>query len=137
MIVVDTNVLAYLWVKGERTGSAKALLRADPEWWAPLLWRSEFRSVLATYVRAGWLPAAEARAIAADAEEQMAGREEIVGTEPVLELAFSSGCSAYDCEFVALARQLDVPLVTADRRVLAAFPKVARSLERATGQEEA
>lgn len=31
-------------------------------------------------------------------------------------------CSAYDCEFVWLARDLRLPLVTADRKVLDAFP---------------
>ncbi len=40
------------------------------------------------------------------------------------------GCirPAYDCEFVALARDLNVPLVTSDKQVLTQFPDVATSL---------
>jgi len=52
MIVVDTNVLAYLLMPGKFTAGAEQLLRSDPEWAAPVLWRSELRNVLATYVRA-------------------------------------------------------------------------------------
>lgn len=47
----------------------------------------------------------------------------------VLALALKSGCGAYDCEFVWLASHLRVPLVTADKRILAAFPSVALSIE--------
>jgi len=43
----------------------------------------------------------------------------------VLRLVASSTCSAYECEFVALADQLSVPLVTLDRAVLREFPVVA------------
>lgn len=43
-------------------------------------------------------------------------------------LAASSACSAYDCEFVALAKDLDIPLVTADKQILTQFPDVAVSL---------
>ncbi len=49
----------------------------------------------------------------------------------VLHLAQISHCSAYDCEFVALARRLDVPLVTADKQILKAFPLIALSLAKA------
>jgi predicted nucleic acid-binding protein len=45
-----------------------------------------------------------------------------------LALAVTSGCSPYDCEFVVLAQATRVPLVTNDRRVLAALPGVAVSL---------
>lgn len=45
-------------------------------------------------------------------------------------LIYFSGCSAYDCEFVSLARRLHVPLVTNDRQVLKAFPALAISLEK-------
>jgi predicted nucleic acid-binding protein len=52
-----------------------------------------------------------------------------VASEQVLQLATSSRCSAYDCEFVAAAPQLGVPLATEDRAILAAFPHLARSLD--------
>ena len=48
----------------------------------------------------------------------------------VLSLVHRSSCSAYDCEFVALARRLDVPLVTMDGRVIDAFPETAVALDR-------
>jgi predicted nucleic acid-binding protein len=41
----------------------------------------------------------------------------------VLTLALESGCSAYDCEFVALAKQLGVKLVTEDAKLRRAFPR--------------
>lgn len=103
----------------------EAVLRADQEWSAPLVWRSEWRSVLAGYIRRGALdlPSAVARMDAAEA--LVRGREHLVDGRAVLELVAGSSCSAYDCEYVALARALGVPLVTADRQVLDAFPDTA------------
>ena len=56
MIVVDTNVLVYLLVPGEHTEQAERVFRRDPVWAAPLLWRSEFRNVLAVSVCGGGTP---------------------------------------------------------------------------------
>ena len=131
MIVVDTNVVAYLWIDGPMTNSAIALARADDAWVAPPLWRSELRNLLATLVRTRRLTESQALRSAANAEAQMTGAERPVETEDVLSLAARSGCSAYDCEFVALAMSLGVPLVTCDRKLAKAFPKVARLLEEA------
>jgi predicted nucleic acid-binding protein len=52
-----------------------------------------------------------------------------VETQTVLALAAESGCTAYDCEFVALARDLRVKLMTSDGEILAAFPKLAVTIE--------
>lgn len=128
MIVVDTNVIAYLFVPGDRTNAAEAMRRRDAEWAAPLLWRSEFRNVLATFVRLGRVELPVAQAMQAQAERLLAPLEFAVDSETVLALAAGSGCSAYDCEFVALAEYLDVPLVSADRKLKAEFGKRVRLL---------
>jgi predicted nucleic acid-binding protein len=128
VIVVDTNVIAYLFMPCELTARAESLFRRDSGWAAPLLWRSEFRNVLATRIRRRSLTLERASAIQVEAEDLMAGREYQVPSADVLRLAAESGCSAYDCEYVLLAQQLNVPLVTSDRAVLTAFPGTATPL---------
>ena len=127
MIVADTNLLAYLFLGGPGTILAREVFIRDPEWAAPFLWRSEFRSVVAQYLRKREVSLADALSVQRKAESLLLGREYLVRSERVLRLVSESSCSAYDCEFVALAEQLRVPLVTSDRQVLAAFPAVARS----------
>jgi predicted nucleic acid-binding protein len=129
MIVVDTNVIAYLLLPGEWTQSAEALLEHDSRWVAPSLWRSEFRNILAGYLRRGTLTYDQTLAVQLTAEEILDGNEMSVESRSVLQLVRDSRCSAYDCEFVALAQQLTVTLYTMDSTVLAAFPDTARSLE--------
>jgi predicted nucleic acid-binding protein len=126
VIVVDTNIVAYLYIESEFTAKSEALLREDPDWAAPLLWRSEFRNVLAGGLRRNLLTFEDALQFAAEAEALLAGNEHEVSSQQVLELVRDSECSAYDCEFVALAKTLRVPLVTMDARLLKAFPKLAR-----------
>jgi len=128
MIVVDSNILAYLYLPGDFNARAEALLEQDPDWAAPLLWRSEFRNVLAGYLRRGNLTFDAAVAIQQEAESLMQGAEFEVDSLKVLELVHTSSCSAYDCEFVALARQLNVKLVTMDATLLRAFPAQAVAL---------
>lgn len=123
MIVVDSNILAYLFLPGEHTEQAETLLAQEPEWAAPMLWRSEFRNILAGYLRRGTLSFDQARAIQAEAENLLAGAEYEVDSQTVLELVRDSNCSAYDCEFVALAIKLGVRLVTMDAKLRKAFPK--------------
>ncbi len=125
MIVCDTNLLVYLLLPGEHTEAAERVLDLDPEWSAPVLWRSEFRNVLAVYLRKKLLAREDALEAYDQAQQVVRGREHEVETEGVLDLVLRSACSAYDGEFVWLARQLDVPLVTSDARVLGAFPTIA------------
>ena len=128
MIVVDTNVIAYLYLSGEHTERAEALLERDSDWAAPLLWRSEFRNILAGYMRRKTLTFEDARALQLEAESLLAGAEHEVDSRLVLELVRDSDCSAYDCEFVALAMRLGAKLVTMDGRLLKAFPRYAVEL---------
>ncbi len=128
MIVVDTNILAYLYLPGPFTADAETLLIESPDWAAPQLWRSEFRNILAGYLRRGTLDLQRAIALQREAETLLVSSEYVVDSEAVLELAARSGCSAYDCEFVALAQMLGAKLVTMDAKLLKAFPKTAKPL---------
>ena len=125
MIVADTNLLVYLYITGQRTGEAERVLQQDPVWAAPLLWRSEFRNTLVGLERNREISLDHVHTIVAEAEQLMAGREYTVISQRVIQLAKDSGCSAYDCEFVSLAIDLGIFLITADRQVLKAFPQVA------------
>lgn len=125
MIVVDSNILAYLYIEGAHTGAAEALLGRDEDWAAPVLWRSELRNILAGHLRRGHLTFEEASSIQSEAEDLMSGAEYEVDSRSVLDLVQRSDCSAYDCEYVALAMSLGVSLVTRDAQVLGAFPGTA------------
>lgn len=128
MIVVDSNVLAYLYLPGEFTAAAEALLARDPEWAAPLLWRSEFRNILAGCLRRKTLSFEQVCAIQTEAESLMDGFEFPVDSLEVMALVNRSDCSAYDCEFVALAQRLQTSLITMDKKILKAFPQHAQPL---------
>ncbi len=125
MIVVDANILAYLYLGGGHGLAVEALLKEDEEWAAPSLWRSEMRNTLAGCLRRGDLGPAEALSIQSEAENLMGGAEYEVSSGAVLELVAISDCTAYDCEYVAVAIGLGVRLVTMDAAVLKAFPDVA------------
>jgi predicted nucleic acid-binding protein len=128
MIVVDTNVVAYLYLPGAFTSAAERLLQHEPQWAAPLLWRSELRNILTLHMRQRLLTFEQSFAIQREAEALMADNEYDVDSFDVLELARDSGCTAYDCEFVALARRLGVKLVTGDTKLRRAFPTATKAL---------
>lgn len=132
MIVVDSNVLAYLYLPGEFSEAAERLLEDEPDWHAPILWRSEFRNILAGCLRRGTLALEQAQAIRREAESLLDGAEHEPDSRRVLELVRASDCSAYDCEFVVLAETLGARLVTMYGKLLKAFPAIAQPL--AAGQ---
>lgn len=125
MIVADVNLAAYLLLGGPDARSARQVFEHDPAWAAPVLWRSEFRSILAGYIRLRGLGLHDAWQAHELAEALFRGNEFTIGGERVLQLVAGSPCSAYDCEYVALAQELGAPLVTADRQILRHFPAVA------------
>ena len=128
MIVVDSSILAYLYLPGEFTEQAEQLLTQDGDWVAPVLWRSEFRNILAGFMRRGALSFEQAYAVQREAESLLSTREYEVDSYAVLELVKTSDCSAYDCEFVALAAKLGARLATMDKKVLRNFPAIAFSI---------
>jgi len=129
MIVVDSNIIIYLHVQSERTALALQALQKDPYWVAPPLWESEFRNVMAGYIRRRILKIEDAKLVMKSALQTMEDREILPPSDLVLDLVAVSDCSAYDCEYVALARHLNVRLVTVDNKILRSFPETAIELD--------
>ena len=129
MIVADTNLIVYLFITGDKTELAKQVLAKDPYWIVPPLWQSEFRNVLAGYIRRD-MNLKQAKQIMQKALEILESHQVVPSAEKILDLITESNCSAYDCEFVALSQQLNIQLVTADKHLLNQFPKFAVSLEK-------
>jgi predicted nucleic acid-binding protein len=130
VIVVDTNVICYRWMSSPNSAAAETALAKDPHWIAPLLWRSEFRNIVALAIRKNTLTINAAQEIVRKAEASFERGEFAVASDAALQLVARSNCTAYDCEFVALAHAEGVQLVTTDRQILHEFPEVAISLKR-------
>ena len=128
MIVVDTNVICYRWMSSPNNAAAEIALAKDPRWIVPLLWRSEFRNIVGLAIKRKALAVDSAQEIMRRAEASFEGSEFAVSSDAVLQLVARSNCTAYDCEFVALAQAEGVQVVTADRQILHEFPEVAISL---------
>jgi len=56
----------------------------------------------------------------------MKNQEFQVNSVQVLNHVNQSKCSSYDCEFVSLAEDLDLSLITLDKQVLREFPELAK-----------
>ena len=131
MIVVDSNILLYLYLPGAHTDDCIRLLERDPEWASPALWRSEFCNTLLLYLRKKLITQAFAAQAVEAAGLLIARREYVPASVSVIDLAMQSNCTYYDCEFVAVARSHSATLVTQDRALLKAFPNDAMSLAEA------
>lgn len=127
MIVVDTQVLVYATLGGPFRERAERAAAVDPDWHAPVLWRSEYMNVLAGEIRRGSISVDQADALAAMANALVTSRSS--ERRAVLELVPTSSCTAYDLEYVAVARALGAPLVTNDAQILSDFPGIAVSLD--------
>lgn len=131
MIVVDTNVVVAYCLGLERSTAAEALWHFDDDWFAPALWQSELRNVVLQYIRHGRIDAEDGYKVIRLAEVILLqdGRTLLPDSDTVLNLALASGCTAYDCEYVAVARALGRPLATWDKALLKAFPDTCATPE--------
>ena len=125
MIVVDTNVISYFLIRGERSESIDRLYKADSDWVAPRLWIDEFLNVLATYERLNKLASSETAPIFADALALMEGSTYEVPADRILSIARRTSCSAYDSQYIALAEDRGLQFYTCDKKILRACPSIA------------
>ena len=124
---MDTNVVAYLLIEGDRTAQAQALWQADADWCSEAFYRIEFSNLLATHVRGKALTLAQAVALLDHATSLVPAAVDAAQAD-ALRAAARFGVSAYDARFLVAAEQLGVKLVTEDSRLRKAAPKLTLSL---------
>ena len=135
MIVIDTNVMVKLVIGGPGGAGAARLYDRDKDWAAPQILKSELRNVLIGFVRHGIVPRDEAVSMMDHASLILGDRVFDASHSDVIEVALNCGLTAYDAEFVVVARLLGVSLATEDRAILRSAPDVAEPLStRANGQ---
>lgn len=125
MIVADSNLIAYLLIPGDRSALADEILLKDSDWAVPLICRSEVRNILTLYMRQQHMSLAQAKRTMEKAETLWRNKEYAVPSDEVLALTHRHHVTAYDAEFVVLATQLGLPLITFDKFVRKAFPSIA------------
>ncbi len=128
MIVADVNLISYFWIQGEYSEIAEKVYLKDPHWISVPLWKSEFRNVLTGYLRRNLLSLELAADVIQKAENQLRNNEYGVSSVEVLRLTGKSKCSAYDCEYVALAEYFGIRCVTSDKLILNQFPDKSISI---------
>jgi predicted nucleic acid-binding protein len=127
VVLVDTNILAYLMIEGDRTAAAQKLFERDSDWCSEAFVMVEFSNIIATYVRTGALTQTQGTKLLAEAQAQIPTLHSVV-TAQALETAMQLGISAYDARFISLAKQLKLKLVTEDAKLRVAVPAWAISL---------
>jgi predicted nucleic acid-binding protein len=125
MIVVDTNIITHFLLPSDLSAPCVRVHEIDSHWIAPSLWLSEFRNVLALYVRKKIITHDKALELLDFAEDIFRDNTFDVSSRVVMRLSRQSSCSAYDLEFVGLALEMDVRLVTLDKQILREYPNVA------------
>ena len=129
MIVVDTNIIAYRFIKGDRTEKVLKAQQKDPDWILPSLWRHEFLNVLSTAARNKVLNTDQCLEVWKSAVRVLHSLERNVDMVKALSLSLETSISAYDAQYITLAESVRIKCLTEDRNLLKTFPAVAVSLE--------
>lgn len=134
--VFYANTLVYFFLRKQKvTQNVTRIVKdQDVAIVAPEVWRSELRNAFLHYVRytggadiSGQdLNVDEAIQYLAEAEIVVSTTIKIEDAGAVMRLAVDSGCSAYNCEYIHVARKVGkARVVTFDEEVIDAFPDLA------------
>ena len=131
MVVVDTNIVAYLLIDGDQTAAARQLRTRDPDWRSEAFMLVEFTNVLASSIATRRMTMTLAENFLSRAAALFEARLGRMPHATVLASAARHRVSAYDARFLAMAEQLGTRLVTEDARLRAAAPALTQSLAEA------
>jgi predicted nucleic acid-binding protein len=131
MVVVDTNIIAALFIRTRLSDDALKLRARDSLWCVDPFSVIEFSNVLATYERAGFLTRTAALEQLGLAEEFLSPNYLHVSNEMSLQLALRYRVTAYDARFLAVAEHFGQKLVTDDVKLRTAAPALTQSVDEA------
>jgi len=127
VVLIDTNILAYLMIEGDRTTAAQKLFERDSEWCSEAFVMVEFSNILATYIRTKALTRTQGTRLLTEAQTLIPTLHNVASTQ-TLETAIEYEISAYDARFISLAKHLKQKLVTEDVKLRTAVPSWTISL---------
>lgn len=129
MIVVDANIIVYALTDSPHREMANRVRSIDGDWRVPVLWRHEFLNVIATLIRHGHIDEADGALLWDNAAKLLGGSEHEVNMKNAMKLAVKHDISAYDAQYVALAKEFETLLLTEDSRLLRKFPDICATLK--------
>lgn len=128
MIVVDTNIIAALYINGAYSGDALALRKQDEFWRTEPFALIELSNILATFERARYISKTSAEDCLFQAEAFLGPRFQAIPHHKALDFAFQYRVTAYDARFLAIAAELGTKLTTQDAKLRSAAPALTQSL---------
>ena len=131
MLLVDTNVVAYLLIEGDYTEAAQELHARDSDWRSEAFLLVEFTNVLVSSIARKRMTVSMAEDFLAKVFSLFDGKLGRIPHASVLAIATRHRVSAYDARFLSLADQLGSRLITEDVRLRAAAPALTQSLAEA------
>jgi predicted nucleic acid-binding protein len=129
MIVVDTNIITYRFIEGDKTDKVIRFQQYDPDWIVPFLWQYEFINVLSTLVKNNYLSDKQAVSIWRDAYKIFKAKEQSIDMEKALLFSIQNKISAYDAQYIILALSFKIKCLTEDLTLLKKFPDITISLD--------
>ncbi len=134
MVIVDTNVLAGLFIEAPFSADARALYAEDADWRSEPFALIEFTNVPATQIRARRLTAAAAQVLIDRAQAVFGNRMQEVDHGSALDMGTRQVVSAYHARFLCVALAFGSKLVTQDAALRRKAPGLTRSLSQALGR---
>lgn len=131
MLLIDTNVVAYLLIDGDHTEAARELRIRDSDWRSEAFLLVEFTNILAWSIAKKRITLSLAEDFLAKVLSLFDGKLARIPHASVLAIAAHHRVSVYDARFLALADQLGSRLITEDARLRAAAPALTQSLAEA------
>ena len=128
MIIADTCLLVHLFNETEMTSLAQKILKKDPNWIFPSIWKEEYANVLSKLIRKEQRPLKEVVEHFEFILVELQHNEIAVDILEALRICIEYKISVYDAHFIYLASKYNVSIITEDKEILKNCKNVSLSM---------